>query len=131
MAKMKDDLFHIIENTPISLRRRFKRYNNLTGEMHYLRGMSDIIPYRVNGMGDMVDKHGWSEYGIVLSYECDCCDNMAKTLLHEALHIKYWNTPSMDEDKINELTEVYWNTYPTIRKVAVKRLVYELGVKDL
>lgn len=121
--KIGNDLISIIEKTPISLRELIRHYDK-TG-MRLLRGITERIPYRKVGMGAIVDKLGWSEYIIELSYHLD---NMGETLVHEVLHIKY---PSLTEGEINEFTEIYWNKYPTVRKAAVRRLVYELGKKDL
>jgi hypothetical protein len=63
-------------------------------------------------------------HGIALSYECD---NMGKTLLHEALHIA---RPQYREEVIESLTECMWK-YQILKKECQKRIVYELGKRDL
>jgi len=113
------DLFRIIEETPIAVRPLIQRYyTGPDGQVTIItsRGIVLKIPWKDVG----AEKLGFSEYGIGLSYNCD---NMGKTLVHEALHIKY---PQMTENNVEFLTQVYWNKYPTLRQAAVRRVIIEL-----
>lgn len=56
------------------------------------------------------------------------CDNMAETLLHEAIHL--FNS-ELTESSVNKLTSFYWNECLEYKKLVQKRLVYELGKHDL
>lgn len=125
---MNHSLNYILENYPVGLVNKLRRpvyeVGQLTG-MAVLRGLADEMPWAKGVSDAQLEEQGLVRYGMALSLECD---NLGETLVHEALHCKYWH---MDEDNIDVLTEVYWNKYPITRKLAQARVVYELGRKGL
>lgn len=112
------ELEKIIKTTPLGLRPMLKLYSTFKGG--YLccecKGFVRPIPWKDWGLSH----YSFNKYGIGLSYECD---NMAKTLLHEALHIKYENA---SEVEIELNTNKYWQDLP-LRKVCQQRIVTKLG----
>jgi len=122
--KKINNLVKIIEDTPVAIRPLITVYKKLGNSFNYLkyecRGITQKIPYPQW----VIDKFNFSKYGIGLSYECD---NMTKTLVHEAIHIEYNDAT---ENEVIQLTELYYEV-PIIRKAAQKRVVYELGKKEL
>ena len=104
------NLISIIENTPLALRPTIK-IKNLLGE-----GFHDI--YLVKGL-TMETPLG--EKGVALSYECD---NMTETLVHECLHVLY---PTLSEKDVVKWTDMYYNTFPDVKRASQKRIVNKLN----
>lgn len=114
-------LQEIIRDTPLAFRNQLKIYDKPRNEVRYLQGITERMPWRKIGADFVVDKFGFSEYGIGISY---WCDDMCAILVHEATHIKY---PWMKECDVEDIANTYWKKYQTIRKEAQKRVVEKLG----
>ena len=102
--RVSKDLIGIIEETPLALRPSLIIPKNKI-EAYFVMGVTMNTP--------------WGGKGIALAYECD---NMTKTLVHEALHIQY---PILEETDIEGLTEEFFNIM-SVRKASQKRIVDKL-----
>ena len=108
-----EKLIKIMEETPLAIR---PMLNFFTSKYQYdVKGVVLRIPYAFEGI---------SSFGIGLSYECD---NMGKTLVHEAMHIC---NQDHSEDSIRKLTSEYWRI-PEVRKSAQNVIVNKLGEEGL
>ena len=103
--RVAKDLIGIIDETPLALRPSIIIPKNKI-EAYFVMGFTMNTP--------------WGGKGIALAYECD---NMTKTLVHEALHIQY---PILEETDIEGLTEEFFNIMD-VRKASQRRIVDKLN----
>lgn len=106
---------NILDKTPIALRPivRINRYDS-RNNMRIVYQCKGLVLQGSNGM-----------HGVALSYECD---NMAKTLLHECLHI---SDLAAKEDDVEIATQYLWRTNKYVRDIMQERVVKELYRRDL
>lgn len=81
---------------------------------------NELVQYVMQGMSVSSERYK----AIALNYTCD---DVANTLLHECVHLKY---PTMEEYNVEILTDELWKD-KEIRKAAQNRIVKEYGKLNL